>query len=298
MILKENDGLSFLIPNFNRKSCLENLVDSIKQFSLNWGFPVEIIILDGGSKKFVIDYLKSINYGNVKVIFQDNLIGLSRTLEQGLFYVNYKYFTWINNDVEINPIVIEKSYCLLQSNDDIGAVHIRTKNNRNGDIFSAPSHANIGIPLLYGDFSIFRTNAVKKIKINHDFKMLKYLADINLQLLLDGYITVFTKDIGINHLAFEDEERELTFINEKISNEKKEFKVKNERLKNLFYSMYNTKEFKKLGKQRICQINNNFDKYYSFLKKLNYFEYVPYDDFILWQKYPVEFIERWKDIEG
>ena len=42
MISKENDGLSFLIPNFNRKSCLENLVDSIKQFSLNWDFPVEL----------------------------------------------------------------------------------------------------------------------------------------------------------------------------------------------------------------------------------------------------------------
>lgn len=117
-------NLAVVIPNYNGlhylPECLKSLDDQ--------DFPVEVIIVDNGSRDGSVDYIKENsdkfkeNHGEFTLIENQENLGFSKAINQGINTTNAEYVFLLNNDVELEPGCISNLVECIKQDDMIFSV--------------------------------------------------------------------------------------------------------------------------------------------------------------------------------
>jgi GT2 family glycosyltransferase len=93
-----NGRVSVVIPNWNGKRFLAGCLDSLAQQT----YPVEIVVVDNGSKDGSVEFLES-NYPQVKLIRFEVNTGFSVAVNAGIRASDSEFIALINNDTVLEP---------------------------------------------------------------------------------------------------------------------------------------------------------------------------------------------------
>jgi len=118
---KANKGLkstvSIIIPNYNGINFINECLDSLeKQDSF-----FEVIIVDNGSNDGSVDFIRE-NYPEYNLIENQENLGFSKAVNQGLKLVATDYVFILNNDVVLERDCINNLLNCIKSDDNIFAV--------------------------------------------------------------------------------------------------------------------------------------------------------------------------------
>ncbi len=115
-IEKEQPLVSVIMSVYNGDIFLQKAIDSI----LNQTYPhLEFIIIDDNSNKQTKDILSNINDERVKIIFNDENIGLTRNLNTAIDYCKGKYIARMDADDICLPNRIEQQVAFLETNTEL-----------------------------------------------------------------------------------------------------------------------------------------------------------------------------------
>jgi len=295
--------ISICIPTYNRlsslKQCLESIFEGFKTY------PYEVIIADGGSKDGTIEYIKNLDKNNVKLIEQGELKGVTKSYNESFKIADGEYIYPGNDDTIIKPKVIIKACKILDEDDQIGLVAPKDQEVVFGN-FPGVTIKMRQYWTLLGKFHIFRSDILKKINY-FDESLRTYYSDDDscLSVLQLGYSYLFTKEVGMIHYRYSDEEvKNVRTINRNKKINEKELayiQKKWEKLKFKIYEYlkpYPTKKRKALYFSHFCSktYHSKILKYlvskglYDFCLKqsvvFNDKKYNKLKDFYLAQRYP------------
>ena len=97
-----NKGISVVIPNYNGKLLLQQVLPELIVALQLSELPYEIILSDDASKDDSICFLKD-NYPQVILICNEQNRGFSPTINKGIFSAQYDYVLLLNSDVKLTP---------------------------------------------------------------------------------------------------------------------------------------------------------------------------------------------------
>lgn len=120
--------VTIVIPNYNNKELLDNLLISVSQaLSLS-----QVIIVDNASQDGSARFIEE-KYPEITLIKNDTNRGFARAVNQGIELVDTEFVFLLNNDTIIMEDTIEKLLECIQTSPDIFAVSSRMiqYNNRN-----------------------------------------------------------------------------------------------------------------------------------------------------------------------
>ncbi len=95
-------GISVVIPNYNGRQLLEQVLPSVFSALENSGLPYELIISDDDSKDDSVDFLQR-HYQQVRLIINQTNRGFSPTINAGIALTKYDYVLLLNSDVKLEP---------------------------------------------------------------------------------------------------------------------------------------------------------------------------------------------------
>jgi GT2 family glycosyltransferase len=93
-------GISVIIPNYNGKILLEQIIDPLIDALENIGLTYEIIVIDDCSTDDSVAYLRHI-YKDIIVIENKTNSGFSITANKGIFAATQSHMLLLNNDVKL-----------------------------------------------------------------------------------------------------------------------------------------------------------------------------------------------------
>lgn len=115
--------VSVVTPNYNGERFLKTFMDSLNEDSEYIG---EVIIVDNGSTDGSIDYLKNNRFNFPLVLIENNEnLGFSPAVNQGILKAKHDLIFSINNDTEIKKGSIKALAELISSSDDIFSVQAK-----------------------------------------------------------------------------------------------------------------------------------------------------------------------------
>lgn len=94
-----NPLISVVIPNWNGKKFLAGCLDSLREQTYS---PIEVVIVDNGSKDGSVDYLKE-NYPEVKLVTFPVNTGFSPAVNAGIKASTGVMVALLNNDTVVDP---------------------------------------------------------------------------------------------------------------------------------------------------------------------------------------------------
>lgn len=97
-----NKGISVVIPNYNGKQLLEQILPPLIVALEHATMPYEIILSDDASTDESIIFLQS-HYPQVKLIGNKQNQGFSPTINKGIFAAQLDYVLLLNSDVKLTP---------------------------------------------------------------------------------------------------------------------------------------------------------------------------------------------------
>jgi len=112
-------SVSVITVNFNQRVVTEALLDSI--FSKNRYQPIEVIVVDNGSKDDPVPSWKS-KYPAIKFIRSNANLGFAGGNNLGRKEANGDYLFFINNDTEVTEHLIEELVNTLDKHPEVGMV--------------------------------------------------------------------------------------------------------------------------------------------------------------------------------
>lgn len=114
--------LSIIIVNWNTNSLLKKCLESIFKFTHNIRF--KIIVVDNGSSDGSVEMVKSM-FPSVIVIENDENVGFSKAVNQGIIVATGEYVLLLNSDTYINENAFARMVDLMQKKKHIGAMTCR-----------------------------------------------------------------------------------------------------------------------------------------------------------------------------
>ena len=124
--------VSIVTPNYNGEKFLKTFFESLNQDSDYIG---EVIIVDNGSTDKSIEYIKNNTFNfPVNLIENNENIGFSTAVNQGIKNANYEYVFSLNNDTEIKKGSIKQLIDLISSSEDIFSVQAKMLQFNNRDL--------------------------------------------------------------------------------------------------------------------------------------------------------------------
>lgn len=114
-------GISVIIPNYNGKQLLQQVLPAVFIALHNTGLPHELIISDDASKDDSIFFLQS-NYPQVKLICNKENRGFSPTINKGIFAAQYDYVLLLNSDVKLSPDYFQPLLRYFEKQDTFGVM--------------------------------------------------------------------------------------------------------------------------------------------------------------------------------
>ncbi len=121
--MEEMRRLSIIAVNYNSSSLLKDCLSSI--VSNTNDIPLEIIVVDNGSKREEVDNLQKIN-GNVRIIFKEENSGYSKAVNEGIKNASGEFILITNPDVLYMPYSIKNMMEAFASLPRCGAVGPKT----------------------------------------------------------------------------------------------------------------------------------------------------------------------------
>jgi GT2 family glycosyltransferase len=124
--------VSVVTPNYNGEKFLKTFFESLNDDSELIG---EVIIVDNGSTDKSKEYIKnnSFNFPVVLIENEDNL-GFSPAVNQGIIKAKHEYIFSLNNDTEIKPGSIRALVDLISSDDSIFSVQAKMLQYKNKNL--------------------------------------------------------------------------------------------------------------------------------------------------------------------
>lgn len=134
----EKDGVSVIIPTYNRADLLERSVKSVlKQTYKNW----EIIVVDDGSTDNTEDIIKKLNDVRVRYIKNEKNLGAAASRNQGVEFAKYGYVAFQDSDDVWRIDKLEKQMTYLHQNTDYDMVYCSfLKHYSNGGSLVVPNN--------------------------------------------------------------------------------------------------------------------------------------------------------------
>ena len=124
--------VSVVTPNYNGEKFLKNFFESLNQDSDYIG---EVILVDNGSTDKSKEFIKNNTFNfPVNLIENDENIGFSPAVNQGIKNANYEYIFSLNNDTEIKKGSIKQLIDLISSSEDIFSVQAKMLQYDNKDL--------------------------------------------------------------------------------------------------------------------------------------------------------------------
>ena len=230
--------ISICIPTYNRLSHLKRCLSSIRN---GFGdYPYEVIIADGGSTDGTLEYLKDLDDDNVRLIEQGKLTGAVKAFNACFKKAENEYVFWPCDDYIVIPNVLIKCCKLMDKNPEIGIVSPKFIEAARSNFPNVGSWQHI---LVSSKTHVFRNSVLKQIDFfDENFKT--YYVDVNSHLaVLDlGYVTLFTRDVGVIHNRIYDEIRKRNVPDKRTA--QREFDYYRQKWKKLD-TRFHTSTFKK-----------------------------------------------------
>lgn len=112
--------VSVVIVSFNCKNDLRECLESLQIQNEN----IEIIVIDNASRDGTREMLKTEfqNWANLKTIFNDSNLGLTRANNQAIPYCSGEYILFLNPDTILKPDTIKHLASYLDSHPNVGVI--------------------------------------------------------------------------------------------------------------------------------------------------------------------------------
>ncbi len=114
-------GISVIIPNYNGRTLLEQILPSLEAALHQSGKPYEIIVSDDCSTDDSVIFLQTA-YPAVKVILAERNKGFSPTINRGVFAASYGYLLLLNSDVKLTPTYFDGLFRYFEREDTFGVM--------------------------------------------------------------------------------------------------------------------------------------------------------------------------------
>ena len=102
--------LSIITLTYNHLQYTKKFIESLYKYTSDF----ELIIVDNGSTDKTVEYLKSLNYDNIKIIFNTENLGFSKGNNQGIEIAQGEYIGFLNNDILLYPNWFEECEKVFQ----------------------------------------------------------------------------------------------------------------------------------------------------------------------------------------
>ena len=122
------NGLTVIVPNYNGKKFLKNCFESLK----NQDNILEVVIIDNGSDDGSVEYIKE-NYPEHILVENEENLGFSRAVNQGIKISSAEYCLLLNNDVELGSDCTYNLLKCIEEDKNIFAVASKMVNFQNRD---------------------------------------------------------------------------------------------------------------------------------------------------------------------
>ena len=114
---KSNSDVTIIIPNYNNKELLADLLNSLKSIKTTF----DIIVVNNFSKDDSVIFLKN-NYPDIKLIENKTNKGFACAVNQGIRESKTKYVLLLNNDTIVQEDIIEELVKTITKEDTIFSV--------------------------------------------------------------------------------------------------------------------------------------------------------------------------------
>lgn len=195
-------AISICIPTYNRLPHLKRMMESFRNGAGD--YPYEFIVGDGGSTDGTIEYLKK--QKDATLVEMGELTGCVKAYNACFKKAKYEYIFWPSDDFIVFPKVLIKCCKLMDKHPDVGMVSPKFVEANHSNF---PNVGTLKHRLILSKTHIFRTEVLKQIGLlNENYRT--YLVDVDsaLSVLNLGYVTMFTREVGIIHNRIYDEVRE------------------------------------------------------------------------------------------
>jgi GT2 family glycosyltransferase len=95
-------GISVVIPNYNGRYLLAEIIPPLFEALNNSGLPYEIIVSDDKSTDESVSFLQ-VEFPQIKVIANEINLGFAPAINKGIFASQYSHLLLLNSDVKLTP---------------------------------------------------------------------------------------------------------------------------------------------------------------------------------------------------
>ena len=117
----KNNGISVIIPNYNGRYLLAEIIPALYTALQQTGLPYEIIISDDKSADDSVTYIRSA-FPEIKVLESDKNRGFSPAINKGIFIAEYDLLLLLNSDVKLSQNYFEKLFPYFNMADTFGVM--------------------------------------------------------------------------------------------------------------------------------------------------------------------------------
>jgi len=158
----------------------------------------EIIVADAGSGSETLAYLRG--RADVTLVEQGRLLGYSRAFNEVLRRVDSEFVTFMSDDTETIPGVLDEAIAALESDPQIGMVGLKMKDT----IGPWSDEAYLGglseLGVLTANHGLLRTSLFRALGFfNEDYRSYSADADLTASVLASGRHVVMTKRVSVLH---------------------------------------------------------------------------------------------------
>ncbi len=114
-------GISVVIPNYNGRYLLAEIIPPLLEALENAGLPYEIIVSDDKSTDDSVSFLGSA-FPLIKVIANGVNKGFAPTINKGIFVSQYSHLLLLNSDVKLTPSYFSGLYRYFDKPDTFGVM--------------------------------------------------------------------------------------------------------------------------------------------------------------------------------
>lgn len=121
-------SLTVIIPNYSGKNFLKDCFDSLQ----NQNYSFKVIIVDNGSHDGSVEYIKEY-FPEFTLIENEDNLGFSRAVNQGIKASETDYVFLLNNDVELEADCVSNLITCIGEDEDIFAVSSKMVQHQDRD---------------------------------------------------------------------------------------------------------------------------------------------------------------------
>ena len=198
MLNTKSNFLVIVIATHNRLELLKKAIASIKN---GVRCDHEVIVIDGQSNDGTVEFLKENK--DVTSVFQNELIGASRTYNYVWKRIECKYTCWLSDDTEIVDGSLDLAVSILEKDSEIGMVGLKMKDT-NGPWIKHPYMGGISTyGILTCNHGVLKKSLLSEAGyFNESYKTYMIDVDLTASVLSLGKKVVMTKQISILHNRF------------------------------------------------------------------------------------------------